>query len=357
MLNERLFVALRDLFGKDPTIANEGEEAKFSCPPLKHTPWKRKTKRYAKVDEWGECYTLDCPECGDSRNRLWFSHLYGMTTKSKNVTYYFGRVYTCYNEKCDLSKSLSRLSMDLNQHVIDTKPSAFISIIQAESTIPKGCLPLLNPDVPEYVLSYLYGRGFDPVALANNLFVHFAPKGVIYEAATEVREARQFYEDRLLIPIIQGNRFVGYQARRFTDKSKGAKYMTIDAKASKSLYGRDSAMFHRDIVIVEGPTDVWRIGPNSVALFGKTLKPGQLSLMKLLWGFSGRAIVCLDNDKPTATNTNPGYARERVVARLRREGVFPRGVIGLELPEGRDPASLPEHTLHQWIQEAFLLCR
>ena len=48
-------------------------------------------------------------------------------------------------------------------------------------------------------------------------------------------------------------------------------------------------------MVVEGPTDVWRLGSNAVALFGKSISVPQVAL--LVSHFAGRPIVVgLDRD-------------------------------------------------------------
>jgi len=348
MLNPALYEALRRTFGEEPEIGNDGIEAVFSCPPIKRTRLGRKTKRYAVVEHWGEIYILNCPLCGDTRHRLYFSHLFGSSTKMNTVTYYFGRLYKCQNEGCNLGRQLDRMTID-ESVVVKTKPRAYTGIMLQTSELPKGCLPLMNTDVPQRVMDYLYQRKFPPEELAHEYFVHYAPKGATYQFR---EETRKFFDERLIIPVIQGRRLVGWQGRRCQDIPKDKyKYLNSDIKKSSCLYNRDIAMFHRDIVVVEGVTDCWRIGPESVALFGKDASTSQIELMKTLWGFSGSAVICFDTDDPKAK-----LKQTRLIDRLRREKIFPRGVAALELPPGVDPAVLSREDIRARIAEARQQC-
>jgi len=346
LLNPNLYQALREVFQQDPEIANPGTAAGFSCPPTSRTHLGRKTKRMVNLcGGWGECYVLNCPACGDTRRRLYFSHTFLCSVKKNSVTYYFGRVYKCHNESCNLSEYIQR--MDLDRPVLTTKPQAFTSILMEETSLPKDCLPLLNEDVPAYILDYVRSRGFDPVELANEYFIHVARKGSSYQMGDE---KRTFFDDRLIVPLIQGARLVGWQARRCKDIWKDRyKYLNSKVRKSHCLYNRDVAMFHRDVVIVEGVTDCWRIGPKSVALFGKSPSPRQVSLLKSLWGFSGRAVVCFDSDAESE--------QEALVSRLRIEEAFPRGVSQIHLPPGVDPASLTKGEMDKRISEALETAR
>jgi len=350
MMNDALYIALQRHFGHEPVVCNEGQPGMFSCPPVKRTRLSRNTKRYAFVEHWGECYSINCPLCGDTRNRLYFSHLYGQTTKQGTVTYYFGKLYRCQNEGCDLGRQLSK--MEIPQGEVVEKPTKFVGIIQQSVELPKGCLPILSADVPGEVHQYLYGRHFDPQDLANKFFVHYAPKGTVWQEATEGSEEKVLYEDRLLIPVIQGRHLVGYQLRRLEDRPKDPfKYLNSSFTKSRCLYNRDVAMRCLDVVLCEGVTDVWRIGPHAMAMFGKDLNAYQIRLLKLLFGFGGRCLVCIDADDAK------GQAKaEYLVERLRSEAVFPRGCAQLRLPEGYDPAKLPKSYLDQLQTEAWTRC-
>jgi hypothetical protein len=357
MLNDPLFNALRECFQQEPGIGNEGEQAVFHCPPSGRSNLKKAITRFAVVERWGECYTLNCPFCGDTRRRLWFSHLYGTVYRKGKTCYHFGPVYSCYNEHCRLSKQHEDRLEALKAKGIETvsKPSAGTTVIQIERDLPKGCLSLLSPAIPETVLTYLADRRFDLADLANNYLVRFAPAGTVYdETPRPDGSERVFYEDRLVIPIIQGRKQIGYQARRISEVSgnKGSKYLTLWAKTASSLYNRDKAMFHRDVVLVEGVTDVWRVGSQAVGLFGKTLKSGQEKLLALLWGFSGSCVVLLDRDDATAA----AY-QKRIVYALRKNRIFPRGVAEGELPAGKDPADLSTSEVLAIIEEARKGCR
>jgi len=351
MLNDALYQALGTLFGEVPGVASEGAEARFSCPPMKMTHYTRKTKRSAVVSHWGESYRVNCPICGDKRQRLFFSHLYGMVTKQNSVTYHFGNLWRCQNEKCDLRYHLRNLQIP-EAVPVAMKPTTFIGIMQEEVPIPNGCLPLGSADVPAAAYDYLHGRRFDPAALFNNYLIMFAPKGTEWWPAENGEPARVLYEDRLLIPVIQGRRLVGYQLRRLEDRPKDKyKYLNAKLTKSKALYNRDVAMFCRDVVLVEGVTDVWRVGRHGVGLFGKDISPTQLLLMKSLWGFSGRALLCLDADDAAAQ-----VKMEYMAEHLRREKVFPRGVGLLRLPVGYDPATIPTSVLDELEAAAWQTC-
>ena len=53
MLNPKLYEHLCKVFG-EPNVVNEGMAGTFSCPTSKIVGMRRKNKRYAVVEDWGE---------------------------------------------------------------------------------------------------------------------------------------------------------------------------------------------------------------------------------------------------------------------------------------------------------------
>lgn len=98
---------------------------------------------------------------------------------------------------------------------------------------------------------------------------------------------------RIYIPITEGGRRVSWTTR--TIGRKGLRYVSAEhAQESvphkQCLYGADLA--RHSAVIVEGPSDVWRIGPGAVALLGTAYTPAQV---KKLSRFAYR-FVLFDNE-------------------------------------------------------------
>lgn len=103
---------------------------------------------------------------------------------------------------------------------------------------------------------YLRGRGFDPDRLEK--LWDLRGIGVHHRLGW-----------RILIPIYLHGKVVSWTTRALG--TGGAKYLSArpseEAISHKTLlYGSDFA--RHAIVIVEGPVDVWRIGPGAVATFG-----------------------------------------------------------------------------------------
>jgi DNA primase len=117
---------------------------------------------------------------------------------------------------------------------------------------------------------YLEKRGYDP----NELEELWGLKGTGILGP---------YKFRIIAPIYHNEKLVSYQGRDITDKSP-LKYKACRAEEEvmphkETLYGIDKAKGH-SVVVVEGITDVWRLGPGAVATFGIEWTPEQALLLK-----------------------------------------------------------------------------
>ena len=174
-------------------------------------------------------------------------------------------------------------------------------------------------------VAYLKGRGFDPEKLQKLWKIQgisIAPK----------------LSWRIFIPIIYGGNTVSWTTRAIG--STGQRYIAarpeeeaINAKAL--LYGMD--LVRHAIVVCEGPTDCWRIGPGAVATLGVNYTRAQVKLISEI----PTRIVCFDSEseaqrranklcndlesfpgetyKVTLSGKDAGEASQEEIAELRKE--------------------------------------
>ena len=131
-------------------------------------------------------------------------------------------------------------------------------------SLPMGCGPMI-----QIHKQYLKGRKFDPEHLEKLWgLMGTGPVGD--------------YKLRIIVPITFRSRLVSYQGRDVTDKSplryKACKSVNEVLDHKNCLYGLDLVPADT-IVVVEGVTDVWRLGPGAVATFGIRYKDSQVRLM------------------------------------------------------------------------------
>lgn len=108
--------------------------------------------------------------------------------------------------------------------------------------------------------NYLYNiRNFDPLDIMNTWDIKsVGPTGMC--------------KHRIFIPIYYRNQLVSYQCRSIISKVGIHRYITCPPKKEKIfhksiLYGLDYAISDT-VVVVEGVTDVWRLGAGAVGTFG-----------------------------------------------------------------------------------------
>lgn len=125
---------------------------------------------------------------------------------------------------------------------------------------PEGWQPTLLPAH----ISYLRGRGFVP----QNLVKMWKIGGIGLASKLAWR---------IFIPVFLDGQVVSWTTRSLSNE--GARY--INAKPEEeslpiksTLYGLDHV--RHSAIIVEGPTDVWRIGPGAIATLGLSYTESQL---------------------------------------------------------------------------------
>ncbi len=186
--------------------------------------------------------------------------------------------------------------------------------------IPRGIGPL-----QESHERYLWDRGFDPEEILRLWKV----QGI----GIAVRLSW-----RLFIPIIYQGEIVSWTTRSI-GHGVIQRYISASSEEEKInhkhlIYGEDYCC--HSIIVVEGPTDAWRVGPGAGALFGTGFTTAQVKrivshpyrcivfdssmeaqaraeeLADQLSAFPGQTeVICLDAE-------DPGSATDKEIRRLRR---------------------------------------
>lgn len=136
-------------------------------------------------------------------------------------------------------------------------------------------------------LKYLNERGFDAEQLAR-----------LWDIKMTGPVGR--YKFRIYIPIKFQGYTVSFTCRSYVNSD--IRYLSCPSSQEKIphkqiLYGIDEVPNRNRIVVVEGCTDVWRLGPGAVATFGTKFTQSQL---KLLSAFK-RIVLVMDSDAAGAS--------------------------------------------------------
>jgi hypothetical protein len=272
----------------------------------------------------------------------------------------------CYNEKCidsrqkqlDLQDRIYpfgyRRCQTIDQITSNTTPVAHTAALQNQPTQLPVSIPLSDPDAT-VATQYLSGRGFDCEEISfrwNVVYCQSSP-----ESSPQIT-------NRLVIPIYAYRKSVftqvpevylaGWQAREVnTGHATSCKYLSMKGlRKNQLLYGTSQAVATTGpLIIVEGPTDVWRLGTNAVATFGKTISSQQVALLNQ--HFHDRPIlVMFDRDALTESRD----AAFQIRSERNKYGIT-TPVTMLSPPEGfNDVGDCPRDYLWQYIHYCIPTC-
>lgn len=194
-------------------------------------------------------------------------------------------------------------------------------------------LPIGTQKIGKRHCEYLKNRNFDPEQIEKEWGI----KGTNNVGP---------YKFRIIAPIYFNHQLVSYQGRDITGKSV-MKYKACPKSLEKVhhkdiLYGIDNAKSTR-VVVVEGITDVWRLGYGAVATFGIKYKQSQV---KLLSQFKTVALL-YDSSKE---DFQAYRQSSKLGAMLSSLGV---DVIEVDLESG-DPADLSQSDADNLMKELHI---
>jgi hypothetical protein len=308
----------------------------------------------------GEEYLIDCPLCGDRRQRFSINHMFGRSVLGATVL----DAVHCYNENC---VGLSRWLRDLLTQFGDGYAPRAAEAVAAEDgpdidavmrTAAEEhekldgvkALNRLPSDHP--AVRYVEGRGFNVDYLTEYFRVGYYGGGGRYKR-----------NQRLVAPVFYNRALVGWNARaipghtRLTPGNADAKWpwkepKYVNAKGfpkSQTLYNFDLAKDGEVIGVVEGVTDVWRAGTWAMGLLGKTMSETQLRLLCAA-AERRKAWIVLIGDAASARDDAETAWRKNHYALLGRYRYPER--VRLRQCAGGDPGDRTAEELMQLATEA-----
>jgi len=196
---------------------------------------------------------IKCVWCSDKSNHL------GINLRSKAL-----KCWKCKKTGTvlNLIQTLEQCSWDQAEDIclkyfeyyIPEKITTFVPKIKPEDVLPKQAFkePL------QMHIDYLKGRNFDVSEIRRKYQILF----------TDHRAGRLKF--RIIVPVIMDRTIVSFTAR---DVTGSAELRYIDSKKEEFLVDPDSVFYNIDTVsdtafIVEGVTDVWRLGDGACATLG-----------------------------------------------------------------------------------------
>jgi hypothetical protein len=348
MRNPKLYHAMKQIFGETPKIINEGEPCHLVNVYAEYSFTPRTQDLFAGCTKGGEQYAVCCPFCGDTRQRLYISHMWDTEFVQNNVRYHCSdRLIRCFNEECmtnpehrtkiinSLREAIGNM-VEIPEDDMDTSDVYHGNELANQCLYPADAKDLDDPYTPKGVLTYICERGFDPETLQKEWGVQWL-----------VRYGK-FSHPILVIPVLQNNEYWFWQGRLVpinghaageverdpaTGKMFPKYYFPHGVKKAWALYNLDKARTHDTIFIVEGVTDAWAIGESAVARFGKSLSSAQVQLLTEQC-FGKHVIIVPDMDDPQALDC----AKEDAM-KLEIQAAFASVKLALP-PDNMDPGDM-----------------
>lgn len=280
-LNPALYDALDRVFGH-VEIVSPGDVGFIS-----HSPnWYRGGKPKADV-QGGEFYKVSCKFCSDTRKRLWFNYRWGVRDEKSGSDML--HLAICYNDDCiNTRRQQERLRDMLFRFRLPMLPDVSASAKSVRRMTPPIQLPCnLVPITDEERAADgrldLEERSFDLDELWKRWRVFYCPQSDNPPPTIQYRIVIPIYGFRMVVKTNENvAALMGWQARAIEPVGQGEpKYLSAKGmRKSALLYGLTAAVDCRGpVVVCEGPTDVWRLGVNGVALFGKDISDRQSHLL------------------------------------------------------------------------------
>jgi len=261
---------------------------------------------------------IDCPRCGQGTGKF-----------HAGIELSTGRA-ACW--KCGGFNSMKLLAeaAGIDWNAVQKTGISFLSGVDAPRIdfkpgrgleYPKGLTSLQKPH-----RAYLKRRGFDPDSIETLWGIQST--GPLSSLAW-----------RIWIPIELGGRVVSWTTRAIGERNP--KYLSASPEQElvnhkTVLYGEDLA--GHALLVVEGPTDVWAVGPGAVATLGLKVTPQQIERM----GNHPMRAICFDSD-----------ARRQAEALADVLQQYPGETHVVQLETGDDLADADEDEIGE-IRKAFL---
>lgn len=137
---------------------------------------------------------------------------------------------------------------------------------------------------------------------------------------------------RIVIPVVYQGQVVSFTTRAITEEQH-PRYLSAAPHEERLnhrhlLYGHDLAC-GSTVIVVEGPLDVWAVGPGCVATFGTAITPAQVRKLARY----PRVVTCFDNEPNAQTRAR------KLAAEL---SAFGGEVLNVVMETGKDPSRADE---------------
>ena len=158
--------------------------------------------------------------------------------------------------------------------------------------LTSAILPIGQIEMPRRAKMYLRERGFDPEFLVERFGLSFTGMGAFVKHQGQTWD----FQYRIVIPVYYGKTIVSYTGRDYTeeqsDRFRGCPVECSIIPLKSCVYNIESVKDRA--LLVEGPTDTWKMGDETLGILGKKITPEQIHTIFRL--NLKKAVVFFDND-------------------------------------------------------------
>jgi putative hemolysin len=353
--NPELYRRLRRWSVNNVRVHKPGEAGEFAPEEIRERHYK-KLRLSKSGTRAGEEFSVCCPECNDTKFRLYFNHLWGTADPYSGSQILW--LCHCYNEECQNDFNNRRqwaedilgdgdTVLRIQKDVVVEPPKTEISL--PGEVIPIKQLALQNMSHP--AVQFCMNRGYRINELDSQNGVLYCVQSRVYGGAITGRIVAPWYFRK---PNGE-SRLGGWTARKHinVEGDDTSKWMHSWAPTQDVVYGLSEAVRYRVIVIVEGPGDKWSVGPNACAILGKTLTDRKAKqIVQACRGIPRVFVVALDPDQDNRERVKgKKHHIENAVAVMKSVTSDP--VVGLYLPPTTDPGGLDRDYFWSYASMTF----
>lgn len=268
---------------------------------------------------------VQCPWCGDPSQHL------GISPSNLLNCWRCGKHGPVINLVMEIENCSYRDVLAIIEEFQTYTPRSFKEEVQDRiETDGKNILPPEMKELQPLHRNYLEGRGFDPDFLTEKYRL-----GACYLTGE--------YRYRIIVPVIMAEKVVNFTGMDVTGQAK-MKYK--NCKNDASLIPMKHVLYNIDTVrdtalVVEGVTDVWRIGDGTVAVMGMEYTQEQV---RLLYTKGVKKVIVMFDEGP--------MERKKAGRLADALSVLLPVVEVIELNSG-DPADLSDEEVRELREEIF----
>ena len=254
---------------------------------------------------------FDCPFCDNKK---------GPHCGFNKKKYYFNCWSCGWNSTPKVIMALLDCNFEKSQRIIKKYRGKELDLyIPDDTDRPTSCKMPGNDKWQKIHKDYLTNRGFNWEELKDI-------RGL------KVTHAAGSYKFRIMSPIYYRNRLVSYQGRDVTDKSmlrwKACPKDLEVIPHQDILYGLGDCPVE-SAILVEGQSDVWKMGLGAICGFGMNLSKSQVRLLKKF-----KKLFIIFDSEPRAQEISVELAKYLATTGLR--------AYNIQLDQGKDPGSLEQ---------------